>query len=81
MYDVDVLQWWYGVKPATVPTWYKYIIPEVAIFQPTSCAAERVFSMLKWMFSKREESVLKTTKSRYNTLARLKLLHLPDDEI
>jgi hypothetical protein len=84
-YDIDVLQWWYTVKNQ-LPNWYNYIIPQACIFQPTSCAAERVFSMLKWMFGKKEESALEDYKeyaliSRYNTLARLQLLHVPDDEV
>ena len=76
-YDVDVLLWWFGMK-GTLPTWYSYILPEAVLFQPTSCAAERVFSMFKTLFNDAQEAALADYKEfsvicRYNKKERQKL--------
>ena len=73
-YDVDVLAWWFS-KRNVLPTWYYHVMPIAAIFQPTSCAAERVFAMLRWMFGDNQESLLEDYKEtalmmRFNASAR-----------
>ncbi len=75
--DVDVIAYWYSMRN-TLPNWYHYVIPEAVIFQPTSCAAERVFAMLKWMFGDDQEAALEDYKEaslmmRYNEAARMHL--------
>ena len=45
--DTDVEKWWaHKVGDATIKTWYETAI-QVMLLQPSSAAAERVFSMLK----------------------------------
>jgi hypothetical protein len=55
--NVDVLVWWFNMRDH-LPVWYENIIPLAVAFQPTSAAAERVFSMLNWMFHDNQEGLL-----------------------
>lgn len=71
---VDLLQWWYNARHS-LPTWYRYVLPEVVMMQPTSATVERVFSMLEWMFRDNQRAALEDYKEtalmlRYNQLQR-----------
>jgi len=61
-YDVIVLEWWFE-KRNVLPRFYNTIIPIAVVFQPSSgAAAERVFSMLRWMFGENQASLLEDCK-------------------
>lgn len=71
---VDVLPWWFGVRHR-LPNWYNHVLPEAVLMQPTSATAERVFSMLSWMFGEDQFAALEDYKEtalmlRYNELQR-----------
>jgi len=74
--DVDLLTWWFNVRKE-LPTWYNKVLPFAVIMQPTSCTAERMFSMMKWMFNDNQHAALEDYKEtallmRYNQLQRLR---------
>jgi hypothetical protein len=71
--DADLLRWW-RIHKNSLPNWYR-VLGEAAILQPSSAAAERVFSILKWMFGDRQNSALEDRKEaglvmRYNAIQR-----------
>ena len=73
-YDVPLLPWWFGVRHR-LPCWYNHVLPEAVLMQPTSATAERVFSMLNWMFREVQFAALEDYKEtalmlRYNELQR-----------
>jgi hypothetical protein len=73
--DVDALRWWVDHRQQ-LPNWYRWVVPVAAIFQPTSCAAERVFAMVRWMFDDSQQAALEDMKSgslvlRYNRNRRM----------
>lgn len=79
--DAPLLSWWFGVR-AALPTWYKVVVAEAVIMQPTSATAERVFSMMTWMFGDDQRAALEDYKEtammlRYNGLQRQRVLNAP----
>jgi hypothetical protein len=71
--NFDLLAWWFTVR-RRIPTWYSLLL-EVVIFQPSSAAAERVFSLLDAFFGSKRESCLEDLKEgsvmlRYNEVKR-----------
>ena len=74
--DVNLLRWWFGAR-ARLPLLYLYPVHEAVLLQPSSAAAERVFSLLSNMFNKQQRSALEDYKEtalmmRYNKLQRLR---------
>ena len=68
-----LLSWWFSVR-FRLPTWYS-LLEEIVIFQPSSAAAERVFSLVDAMFSSNREQCLEDLKKgsvmvRYNEKKR-----------
>jgi hypothetical protein len=67
--DVDLLVWW-RTHRTKLPTWYT-VCRAAVLAAPSSAAAERVFAMLKWMFSDQQQTLLEDLKEgammgRYN---------------
>ena len=73
----DSLEFWQVThRLETLPA-FLVAAKEAILFQPSSAAAERVFSMLAWMFQDNQESTLEDYKStsvmlRYNSIQREK---------
>ena len=59
----DILQYWQRKeRTVTISAWFQ-AFTWAAVFQPSSGAVERLFSVLDWMFTNRQESCLADYKS------------------
>lgn len=75
--DEGKLRKWWSLYGTHSPHW-KMLFNVAALLQPSSAGAERVFSMIRWMFGDRQEHALEDYKEtsvrlRYNALWRQKL--------
>jgi hypothetical protein len=71
----ELLEWWRNNGPR-LPQW-RLVLQVATLFQPSSAAAERVFSMAAWMFGDEQDAALQDYKEtslmlRYNELWRNK---------
>ena len=71
----SLLLWWRNNGDA-LPDW-KIVLHYAVLFQPSSATAERIFSMIDWMFGHLQEAALEDYKEtslilRYNTIWRSK---------
>jgi hypothetical protein len=71
----ELLEWWRQNGPR-LPQW-RLVLQVAALFQPSSAAAERVFSMAAWMFGDDQDAALQDYKEaslmlRYNEIWRNK---------
>lgn len=69
----QILRWW-ATHKAALPAWYQ-VFTQCVLLHPNSAAAERVFSLYRWMFSEQQEGALEDYKEaslmmRYNALYR-----------
>ena len=71
---INPLGWWRDRK-LKLPYWFR-VFGEAVILQPSSGCSERIFSLLRWMFSDTQQSALEDNKEtsimlRFNEQNRL----------
>jgi hypothetical protein len=79
----NLLSWWRN-NWDKLPTWSR-VLQIAVLYQPSSAGAERVFSMVRWMFHEDQHGCLEDYKEtalmlRYNTKWRNKAFDLLDED-
>ena len=72
--EINPFVWWRDRK-VKLPYWFR-VFGEAVILQPSSGCSERIFSLLRWMFSDAQQSALEDNKEtsimlRFNEKNRL----------